>query len=158
MYLSERLPDYMVPPVYVAVDKFPLTPNGKVDRKALPSVKGLQSKTNIEGPAPANETESRIAQVWEEILSVGRISRNSNFFDLGADSLSIMRARNRLEQAVGKEFAIVDIFRNPTVRLLAQFLGAKHDVSTPAVHRKPQVDSLKDAARRRLALRRTRAV
>jgi aryl carrier-like protein len=158
MYLSERLPDYMVPPVYVAFDKFPLTPNGKVDRRALPRVEGLQSKTNIEGPAPANQTESRIAQVWEEILSVRKISRNSNFFDLGADSLSIMRARNRLEQVVGKELAIVDIFRNPTVKLLAQFLSAKHDASTSAVHRRPQVEAQKDAARRRLALRIVRAM
>jgi amino acid adenylation domain-containing protein len=157
-YLSERLPDYMVPPVYVTLDKLPLTPNGKVDRKALPRVEGLQSKTNFEGAAPANETEIRIAHIWEEILSIRKISRNSNFFDLGADSLSIMRARNRLEQVVGKEFAIVDIFRNPTVKLLAQFLSTNQNANTVAVHRKPQIEAQKEAATRRLGLRKVRVL
>src|SRR5262249_6393094 len=103
-HLRASLPDYMVPAVYVTVDKLPLTPNGKVDRRALPA----PDEAPIEAPAgaafrgPKTKGEALVAAVWAELLGVQRIGATDNFLDLGGHSLLIMQAIAKLEARTGK--------------------------------------------------------
>jgi aryl carrier-like protein len=98
-HLQETLPDYMVPAAYVMLETFPLTPNGKLDRKALPAPDST-SYTKREYESPRSGIESTIALIWADLLKVERISRHDNFFELGGHSLLIVKliARMRSEK------------------------------------------------------------
>jgi amino acid adenylation domain-containing protein len=154
-YLLERLPEYMVPSTYVQLEKLPLTPNGKVDRKSLPNVSGCETDLGSEWSAPANETEMKIAQVLEQVLGIARVGRNSNFFDMGADSLAMLRAASRLEQLFQRELAVIELFRNPTVKALAQHvLGNNGDELL--TRSREQIKEQRELARLRLQRRQVR--
>ena len=129
-WLRERLPEPMLPSHFVWLESLPLTPNRKLDRKALPPPDGLERGASAPGPAsaslspaPAGKLEQTIAEVWRDVLEVSRVGLEDNFFDLGGHSLLAVRVHRRLRQAVGRELAITDLFRFPTVRALASYLG-----------------------------------
>jgi hypothetical protein len=155
-YLGERLPDYMIPSLYVFREKLPLTPNGKLDRKALPQVDDFQHALESEYLIPASETERKIAQVWEHVLGVSGVGRNSNFFDLGGDSLSILRACNMLEEVLAQELSVIEMFRRPTVISLAQFVHSGDAEGPPLVKSRHKDAARKMLARRRLSRRKVR--
>ncbi|MFH0787407.1 MAG: amino acid adenylation domain-containing protein [Pseudomonadota bacterium] len=120
-HLKTILPDYMIPSTFVTLDSFPLTPNGKIDRKALPdplssSVTGL--KPGTEYIPPRNELEQIVAQVWEGVLGRGRIGIHDNYFALGGDSIRAIQIGSRLLQE-GLKLQHLDIFQYPTVAGLA---------------------------------------
>src|SRR5262249_18397775 len=110
--LKSRLPEYMVPSTYTVMDAFPLTPNGKVDRKALPAPEqgGERAYT-----APVTESERLVAGIWSEVLGVEKIGVDDNFFDLGGHSLLVVRVHARLEKQVSNPPTLVDLFQYPTV-------------------------------------------
>jgi natural product biosynthesis luciferase-like monooxygenase protein len=118
-YVRGRLPDYMVPSAFVVLEALPLTPNGKVDRKALPAPDRARTESTTAYAAPNNEVEQLIAAIWQDMLSIDRVGVDSNFFDLGANSLMMVQANGRLRAALGKSVSLVDQFRFPTVRTLA---------------------------------------
>jgi len=124
--LREALPEFMVPSHFVALERFPETPNRKVDRKALPRPEGAAPRA---GAAPAasaplaGELEERIARIWQELLQVPAVSREDNFFDLGGHSLLAVKVHRRLAEAFGRKLAITDLFRFPSVRALAEHLS-----------------------------------
>jgi microcystin synthetase protein McyA len=126
-HLSESLPDYMMPSAFVFLEKLPLMPNGKLDRRALPlpstdtALFGGRAVDSI----PEIGTEQKIAEIWQEILGITRIGREDNFFDLGGDSLRLTLVRSGLQRAFNKEIALLDLFKFPTVRMLAQQLADK---------------------------------
>jgi tyrocidine synthetase-3 len=122
-FLSDHLPDYMIPSYYVQLEKLPLTPGGKVDIKVLPE-SGGKMKSGVEYLAPGNELEKTIANAWEELLKVERVGRNDNFFDLGGTSLDIIRLNNRFKRIFEKDIPVVTMFRYPTVRLFARYLDS----------------------------------
>ena len=104
-HLRLSLPDYMVPPTYVVLDAFPLTPNGKVDRRALPDpdTGALASGARADDSAPPEtEMEQALASVWQEILKVSQIGVQDNFFDLGGHSLLVMRVIAEMEKQTGR--------------------------------------------------------
>ncbi len=116
--LGERLPEYMVPSVYVRLETLPLTPNGKLDRKALPAPEG--DAYAVRGyEAPVGEIEEKIAAIWAEVLKVERVGRQDNFFALGGHSLLAVRVIARLRQALNLEVALADIFARPVLSDLA---------------------------------------
>jgi len=119
-YLKSRLPDYMVPAQIIALDRFPLTPNGKVDRKALPAPHG-----GVEGSyeAPRNDVEQQLAQLWSAVLESQEIGIHDNFFDLGGHSLLAMKLLNNIQQVFKQQLALSSLFHNPTIAQLAQQLG-----------------------------------
>ncbi|MBZ5723521.1 MAG: amino acid adenylation domain-containing protein [Acidobacteriia bacterium] len=152
-YLARTLPDYMVPAAFVRLTEMPLSPNGKLDRKALPAPE-LQIESKEVWSPPENQAEQNIARVWQEVLGVGRVGRDNNFFDLGGHSLLMMRARTKLEQNFGWSLPIVEMFRFPTVRSLAKYVTAHDEEPGPLIRSRQQAEAQGNAARMRL--RRTR--
>jgi amino acid adenylation domain-containing protein len=123
-HLRRTLPEYMVPTAYRVMDAFPLTPSGKVDRKALPAPEGTrEAASGAAYAAPTDELERALAGVWREVLKVDRVGVDDNFFDLGGHSLLAAQVHSRLAGLLGREVALLDLFRYPTVRSLAAFLG-----------------------------------
>jgi hypothetical protein len=123
-FLKERLPDYMVPAVFTALETLPLSPNGKVDRLSLPDPDPAEAPR--EGRAePKSVRERAIAKVWEEVLELpGGVGMDDNFFEIGGHSLLVGRMQERLRDALGVEVLAVDLFLYPTVRALAEHLAA----------------------------------
>ncbi|MCY7371820.1 MAG: LLM class flavin-dependent oxidoreductase, partial [Polaromonas sp.] len=122
--LGKTLPDVMVPRSVMSLASFPMTPNGKVDRKALPT----QANAPVAAPptaesAPASAQhdamEATIAGLWQDVLGLATVGRTDNFFDLGGHSLLVVQVQRRLREATGREVSITDMFRLPTVRALA---------------------------------------
>ncbi len=129
-HLFAALPEYMVPAAYVRLKYLPVTPSGKLDRKALPAPEADAFAIRSYEP-PRDETEQKIAAIWQEALGVPKVGSGDNFFDLGGDSLRLMRVQVRLRQAFNKDIAMVDMFRFTTVRALAQHLAGESDSSLP---------------------------
>ena len=100
-YLRQRLPEFMIPSMIVLMDAFPLTPNGKIDRRALPDAFATPGPRN-EGALPSTPTEEAIAEIWKRLLSVDRVSVTDGFFDLGGHSLLAMRAANEITIKTGR--------------------------------------------------------
>ena len=121
-HLRERLPVFMLPARIVVIDKLPRTPNGKIDRAALPRDEPAAASPKT-GQRPLNELEQSIASVFEALLSVGKVSAEANFFELGANSLLLVRASSKLEEKLQRPVSLVDFFRFPTIRQLAERLG-----------------------------------
>jgi thioesterase domain-containing protein len=120
--LGRVLPDYMVPAALVVLEALPLSPNGKVDRKALPEA-GQGGERDYE--APQGELEEALAAVWSQVLGVERIGRHDNFFELGGHSLLALRMRQAIaERLQGRKIALSDLFAKPTVAELAQQLNS----------------------------------
>jgi acyl carrier protein len=122
-FVKQHLPLYMVPSVFVALQELPRTPNGKVDRRALPVADGAQPKLETAYLAPVTATEQRIAAIWRDILHVERVGLEDNFFDLGGTSLLAMRVHRRLETELDVELTIMDLFEYTTVSALARYLS-----------------------------------
>ncbi|PYV47849.1 MAG: non-ribosomal peptide synthase [Acidobacteria bacterium] len=152
-HLIDRLPDYMVPSSFVTLDRMPLTPNGKIDRNALPTVSSAnEDHAHAEWPTPADPMENMIASVLRRVLAIENIGSNSNFFDLGADSLSILRVAVKLEELLGREVVVIDLFRNPTVKSLAEYLRGKEG-SGQQIRTKEQISAHRNSVRLRLQKR-----
>jgi amino acid adenylation domain-containing protein len=147
--LAQRLPEHMLPSAFVVLDRLPLTPSGKLDRRALPppplspppapaaataSAAGEDAPIARARPVrePAGrpdataEWECAVAAIWCEVLGVDRVGRDDNFFDLGGHSLLLARVQARLAETRGIELPLVDLFRHPTVSSLARRLGDPH--------------------------------
>ncbi|RCX14282.1 polyketide synthase PksJ [Anaerobacterium chartisolvens] len=123
--LKEKLPDYMIPSAFVVMESFPMTPNRKIDRKALPMPKSLGSLSEEEYEAPSNETEKQIADIWRDVLKRDAVGVNDNFFDLGGHSLLLAQVRSRVEKLLGRDIPMLELFKYPTVHTLAQYLDGK---------------------------------
>ncbi|MEW6736803.1 MAG: SDR family oxidoreductase, partial [Acidobacteriota bacterium] len=121
-YLRERLPDYMIPAAFVLMEQLPLTLNGKVDQQALPLPDQVDRKlTNY--VAPQTETAQIVAAVWQQVLQLEKVGLYDNFFDLGGHSLLIIQVRNKLQEILGRDIPIIELFRYPTVDALAVYLS-----------------------------------
>jgi tyrocidine synthetase-3 len=119
--LSRKLPPYMIPSYFVQLEKIPLTPNGKIDRKAL-DIMGKQLELVTPYTAPRNEVEKKIADIWKEVLHVERVGIHDNYFDLGGTSFGVIRINSKLKKAFNVEIPIVTMFRYTTVHSLANYL------------------------------------
>ncbi|MFL5506762.1 MAG: AMP-binding enzyme, partial [Gemmatimonadales bacterium] len=124
-HLRGALPDFMVPSHIVRLDALPMTPNGKVDRRALPDPGGEAPAAEPSAESrPANVIEESIAGVWRDLLRIQQVSREANFFDLGGHSLLAVQVHRRLKELFPERpLSITDLFRFPTIATLAGFLG-----------------------------------
>lgn len=121
-FLQERLPDHMVPSVFVKLEALPLSPVGKVDRRALPAPEDFQRAATEEFVAPKNEIELKLTSIWERVLNVRPIGTDENFFELGGHSLLAVRLFAEIEKTFGKNLPLATLFQTPTVRQLARAL------------------------------------
>jgi amino acid adenylation domain-containing protein len=125
-FLRRKLPDYMIPSAFVALERIPLTPNGKLDRRALPAPSQTRPALRQNYLAPRNELERVLASMWCEILGVEQVGVRDNFFDLGGDSIRGAIFINRLQERLGEIVHVVVIFTMPSVEQLAQYLDKEY--------------------------------
>ena len=119
-FLGEKLPEYMVPAVYVQLDQLPLTPNGKIDRRALPDPEGFALNADHECVAPNTEVEAALVSIWEEILGAKQVSLTDNFFDLGGHSLLATQLISRVRERFRIELPLRSVFEMPRLDEFAQ--------------------------------------
>ncbi|HEX6716526.1 MAG TPA: amino acid adenylation domain-containing protein, partial [Pyrinomonadaceae bacterium] len=139
-YLEEVLPDYMVPSQFITIDTVPLTPNGKIDRNALPVPGQIEVSTDHGYVAPRNALESQLASIWEELLGVRPVDIRESFFELGGHSLLAVRLMAKIKKQFGMDLPISALFRGETVEEFAQILGEQSTAwrSSPLVPIQPQ--------------------
>jgi acyl-coenzyme A synthetase/AMP-(fatty) acid ligase/aryl carrier-like protein len=123
-WLGERLPAYMVPRLFMALDALPLTPRGKVDRRALPEPEDVRAEVEQEFVAPVGEVEELLADVWQRVLDVERVGRADNFFDLGGDSIRNIQVVGQA-RAKGLTVGLQDLHQHQTVQELAVVVGSR---------------------------------
>jgi amino acid adenylation domain-containing protein len=121
-FLEQKLPDHMVPSVFVPLESMPLTPIGKVDRRALPSTNGFKPDSAKGFAAPSDELELKLTRIWERVLGIDSIGVHDNFFELGGHSLLAVRLFAQIEKLFGKNFPLATLFSAPTVKQLARAL------------------------------------
>jgi amino acid adenylation domain-containing protein len=141
-YLRAELPDYMIPAVIMLLDELPRTPQGKVDRKALPApARGAQTDEYV---PPRTPTETRLAAIWTEVLRVEPISTTANFFALGGHSLLAMQLIARVRQTFGVETPLSRLFTEPTLAHLAQCIDAESATTAQQESGPPLVPVVRD--------------
>jgi len=122
-HAAERLPDHMIPTSWVVLKQMPLTPNGKLDRRALPAPQARAEELGEYVP-PQSEVERALADIWSRVLRVDRVGVQDNFFDLGGHSLLVVKALFEINSAFSSELKVVDVYRNPTIQeLVARLHG-----------------------------------
>ncbi|MCA2658270.1 MAG: amino acid adenylation domain-containing protein [Microcystis sp. M049S2] len=118
-YLSQKLPNYMIPNAFVFLDKFPLTANGKINRLGLPAADISQQNFGVEFVAPRTSTERELVTIWTEVLQLTKVGIYDNFFELGGHSLLATQLISRLKETFEIEFPFRCLFENPTISQLA---------------------------------------
>jgi len=118
-WLRQRLPEYMVPSTFVVLEEFPLTPNGKVDRRALLAADGTQPSSEADFVAPRNAVEEALVDIWTSILGVERVGVNDNFFEVGGHSLMATRVLSKVRAIFRMELPLRVIFEYATIAELA---------------------------------------
>lgn len=142
-YLSTYLPDYMIPSFYVLLERMPMTPNGKPDIKALDSYKPI-SAVQAEYIAPANDTEITIAETWKELLHLEKISIHDNFFDLGGNSMLLLKATNKLRETFKfkGDIPFTVMFQYATIHSLSEYLHRLEDRDSDVDRHNEQAETL----------------
>ncbi|HEU4883622.1 MAG TPA: amino acid adenylation domain-containing protein [Longimicrobium sp.] len=141
-WVKEQLPEHMVPSALVVMDAFPLTPNGKVDRRALPAPEPQRLGTEEACVEPRTATETTLAAIWAEVLRLERVFVDDNFFDLGGHSLLATQLATRVREAFSIELPLQRVFEAPTVAALAAVVDATHDDALGALL--DELDALSD--------------
>ncbi len=114
-YLKNKLPDYMIPAVFSVLEKFPLTPSGKIDIKSLPEVKGTEIKRVTEYVDPRSDMEKEIAEIIRNVLHIEKVGVFDNFFELGGHSMLAMQVISKINENFNVEISIKSLFENPTI-------------------------------------------
>ncbi len=121
LFLQQKLPEFMVPHFFIELKKLPITPNGKIDRKALPEISS-EDVIRKEYVAPSTKTEKELATIWKEVLGLEKVGITDNFFELGGHSLMIGQVINRIHKKLAKEISFKTFFANPTILFLSKEL------------------------------------
>jgi pristinamycin I synthase 3 and 4 len=120
--LQERLPEYMVPSAFVLLDALPVTPNGKLDRKALPAPRSEDRKTEGSDVPPRDPTEQALAEIWRDLFGLNRVGVHDNFFELGGHSLLVIRLAGLVRKTLGVAMPLNFVFQAPTIAQMADRL------------------------------------
>ncbi|MDJ1184238.1 amino acid adenylation domain-containing protein [Roseofilum casamattae] len=130
-FLSDRLPDYTIPSAFIFLETFPLSANGKINRRALPIPDYVSTQNREPDIAPRDSLEQTIATIWQEVLEVENVGVTRNFFDLGGNSLLLTRIYGKILKqlpALSKNITLVDLFNYSTIRQLSQNLSGQNKV------------------------------
>jgi amino acid adenylation domain-containing protein len=156
-FLKDRLPQTMVPAAFVFLDRLPLSPSGKVDRRSLPDPGSERPDLAAGYAAPQNERQRQIAQIWQEVLRLDQVGIEDNFFDLGGHSLLAAEVQGKMRDRLGMDVALLDLFQHPTVRALASRLsGPAGPPGTPGTADAAPAALREQASAQREALHRRR--
>jgi len=120
VFLGRHLPDYMIPSYFIQLYEIPVTPNGKIDRKALP-MPDFNTEDNY--AAPADEAEKALCSIWEEVLGIEKVGINDNYFDLGGNSLNAPVIISKISKKFNINIPLREVFSLPTVKDLAQYIA-----------------------------------
>ena len=157
VYLSERLPDAMVPSAFVLLKALPLNSNGKVDRGALPAPNAVHPELDAAFVPPRTEMERAIAQVWQEVLHLEKVGLHDNFFDLGGHSLLLVQTSAGLRKVFEREIPMIELFKRTTIASLASYFGQEAEEVVPG--RQDEVEraeARKDSLQRQREMRQRR--
>ncbi len=128
-HLRAQLPEYMVPTLFIAVERFPQTSSGKVDRKALPAPTRVRPQLSEAFVAPRTKVESLVAEKWRQLLDIDRVGIHDRFFELGGTSLQAARFINEMQEELAESIFVVTLFAAPSVAEYAAFLQAQYPVA-----------------------------
>lgn len=150
-HLARRLPGYMVPEIFVRLPELPLNRSGKIDRSRLPEPPSSRPQLSESYAAPSSAAERRVAEVWQQVLTLDRVGAHDNFFDLGGNSVRLLAVLAALqEHPEYRELTLVDLFRHPTVATLADRLdgpaddsGVQEEATRRGGHRRAAVHKLR---------------
>ncbi len=149
-FLRVKLPEHMVPASYVLLNELPLTRNGKINIKALPSPDSFTASPNVTYTPPQSQLEKTIALIWQQALKVERVGLHDNFFDLGGNSLLVAHVHSKLRESVSAELSMIDIFQHPTVNSLAKFLRQEEGANNLIDEAEHRAKKLKSAINRQI--------
>ncbi|MEO1431733.1 MAG: amino acid adenylation domain-containing protein [Cyanobacteria bacterium J06633_8] len=153
-FLQYKLPVYMIPSNYMMLEEFPLTPNRKIDRKALPLPdKNRPDLDNF--VIPKTKVEREIAQIWQEVLQVEKIGIHDNFFDLGGNSLLMVKVHSKLREKFSHDVSLVEMFRHPTISALVTYFSDTSNKVQPNDSRDEQISTGKERLKQRLNKRKS---
>jgi amino acid adenylation domain-containing protein/FkbH-like protein len=138
-FLRERLPDYMIPGIWIELDVLPKTPNGKIDRNSLPEPESDELISNA-FEAPANEMEATVTLIWKELLNLNEIGVNDNFFELGGHSLNAIQLTSRLHKILNIQLDVEAIFLHPTIKKLSKILALEKHLQFREIEKLPLQD------------------
>jgi amino acid adenylation domain-containing protein len=155
-FLESRLPNFMLPSAFVWLDRFPLTPNGKIDRRHLP-LPDLSAQSAATYVAPRTEMEKEIASIWQEVLQLEKVGMDDNFFDLGGHSLLMVQLAQKLQASLEREISLLEIFKYPTIATFTKYLTAAESATAEnSAKSSQQIDDIR-AGRNRLKQRLARS-
>lgn len=129
-YLQQKLPEYMIPSFYIALDSISLTTNGKIDRKTLPDIKD-EDIILQEYIAPRNKIEQKLVEIWQELLEVKKIGVKDNFFELGGHSLLVTQILNSIYKTLSQTITFKEFFEGPTIESVSRKLQRRKYISIP---------------------------
>jgi acyl carrier protein len=138
-HVRGELPEHMVPAAFVFLPALPLSPSGKIDRRALPLPEKEPGRPKFPG-TPLTELERTISEVWRQVLQVDEVSIDDNFFDVGGHSLLMVQVQRNLAGVLQKEIQLVDLFKYPTISSLSKHLGQNGNHSVASLF--PQKEKL----------------
>jgi len=125
-FLKDKLPEYMIPSLFVMMEKLPLTPNGKIDRKALPEPGVSEMESGVGHIAPRDELELALAEIWQKVLGIKNLGVNDNFFDMGGHSLLAARLFAEIERKLGYRLPLAILFEAPTIEGISRIIREKN--------------------------------
>ncbi|MCD9188131.1 MAG: amino acid adenylation domain-containing protein [Pyrinomonadaceae bacterium] len=152
--MQEELPNYMIPARFIGLEKIPVSPNGKIDRKKLPQSDEAKFETGTAYNAPTTEAELVIADIWCEILNIKKVGIEDNFFTLGGHSLLLAQMHAKLVQKFEKEISLIDLFKYPTIKTLAEFLTNESNSEANAGRGRERAETRLDLRNKQADLRR----
>ena len=138
-FTKQKLPEYMIPSAFVALDSFPLTPNGKIDRKALPAPEGISPEQ--EYVAPKTEVEQHLAQIWQDVLQIEKVGIYDNFFEMGGNSLLLVKVISKLQKLLKMELQVVELFKYPNIYYLSEYIKS----GTPKTNNLTEARDVRDS-------------
>jgi len=152
-FLKEKLPEYMIPSVVLTVPLLPLTANGKVDRRSLLAMEAVSLRSEVALVLPSNSVESAIANVWQDVLQVERVSIHDNFFDIGGHSLLLAEVHRQLREILKADLSLIELLEYPTIYSLAKHLSEEQEPELEFQSVRDRVGKQKSVANRQKQLR-----
>jgi len=134
--LLKTMPEYMIPAYFIPLEEFPVTTAGKIDRRKLPLPEGLRPLLGAAYVAPDTETARTVADIWQEILNVDKVGIHDNFFDLGGNSLDIVRLAGRLKEVLKRSIPVVSLFEYPTIETFTGHLDQVESLEVVSLQEK----------------------